>query len=137
MAFYVDDLEDTWTFTDKFDYVFARFMTGSISDWPKFFKNSFDQMNPGGVLELQDIVYPVESDDDSVAQDTAIYRWSKMVGDGFERMGRPITSALGYKAQLEAAGFTNVVAAKYKWPLNRWPRDAKHKELGERPTSRD
>jgi hypothetical protein len=29
-----------------------------------------------------------------------------------------------------AAGFTNVVETKYFWPLNKWPKDKKLKELG-------
>jgi hypothetical protein len=30
-----------------------------------------------------------------------------------------------------AAGFEDVVEIQYKWPLNKWPRDKKYKELGE------
>lgn len=42
VLFYVDDIEDEWTFATKFDFIFVRFMTGSITDWPKFFKRSFE-----------------------------------------------------------------------------------------------
>jgi len=39
-TFYVDDVEDPWTYSEKFDFIYARMMTGSIADWPKFFKQS-------------------------------------------------------------------------------------------------
>lgn len=41
-AFLIDDIEDEWAFSAPFDFVFARFMTGSIKDWPRFFKQSFE-----------------------------------------------------------------------------------------------
>lgn len=92
--------------------------------------NSQRQLNPGGVIEIQDIVYPCKSDDGSVTKDQPIYRWSKIVADGFASMGRPVDTALGYRSQLEEAGFTNIVCHTHKWPLNRWPKDEKYKEIG-------
>lgn len=44
--------------------------------------------------------------------------------------GRPINSSKFYKSQLETAGFSNVVEVIYMWPQNRYPKDAKFKELG-------
>ena len=42
MTFYVDDVEESWDYSAKFDFIFARFLTGSIRDWPKFFKQSYE-----------------------------------------------------------------------------------------------
>lgn len=39
-------------------------------------------------------------------------------------------AATRYKSQLEERGFVNVQEIVYKWPINRWPRDRKYKELG-------
>ncbi|KAH8894637.1 S-adenosyl-L-methionine-dependent methyltransferase [Thozetella sp. PMI_491] len=130
VSFFVDDLEDSWTFSSKFDYIFARFLTGSILDWPKFFQQSLASLNPGGTLELIDIIYPATSDDDTLTENSAIYKWSKSIVDGFSSNGRPIDSALKYKEQLEEAGFVNVTVIKRKWPSNIWPKDRRHKELG-------
>lgn len=46
-------------------------------------------------------------------------------------MGRPLDSVLNYKKQLADAGFVNVVQTEYKWPTNPWPKERKHKNLGE------
>lgn len=40
--FYIDDLEDDWTFSTPFDFVFVRLLTGSIKDWPRFFRQSYE-----------------------------------------------------------------------------------------------
>lgn len=41
-SFYVDDLEDEWTFSAKFDFIFSRFMTGSIRDWKKYIGQCYE-----------------------------------------------------------------------------------------------
>jgi hypothetical protein len=41
-------------------------------------------------------------------------------------------SAASYKQQLLDAGFQDVVQFEYKWPINTWAKDSKHKEIGKR-----
>ncbi|KAM0494936.1 hypothetical protein ACHAP8_008314 [Fusarium lateritium] len=77
-----------------------------------------------------DIIYPLLSDDGSLAKDSALSKWSEMLHDIFTKNGRPMDSALKYKDQLEEAGYTDVNIVKRKWPLNRWPKDPKHKQIG-------
>ncbi len=87
-------------------------------------------LNPGGWIELADIVFPIESDDGTVAPDSAIKKWGDLSLEAAKVLGRPLDSGKFYKEQLEAAGFTNVVSTIYKWPQNAWAADKKHKELG-------
>lgn len=42
VSFQVDDIEEPWTFRDKFDFLYARMMTGSFADWPKFFTQAYE-----------------------------------------------------------------------------------------------
>lgn len=130
VEFQVDDLEERWTYSDKFDFVYARMLNGSISDWPKFFQQSFENLNPGGYIEVSDSIFPPHCDDDTLPADAALLRWGKSLTQAMGQFGRPIDSARLYKKQLEDAGFVNVVQVEYKWPLNRWPKEKKFKELG-------
>ncbi|KAF4970218.1 hypothetical protein FSARC_2704 [Fusarium sarcochroum] len=130
VSFYVDDLEEPWDYSSNFDFIFARFLTGSIRDWPKFFEQSHKNLYPGGVIEMIDIVYPMQSDDDSLPEDSALYKWSNLLHTAFVNNGSPMNSALKYKDQLEEAGFVDVNVVKRKWPQNRWPKDPKHKQIG-------
>ncbi|KAK5661175.1 hypothetical protein OQA88_11066 [Cercophora sp. LCS_1] len=131
VTFYVDDLEDTWNFSHKFDFIFSRFMTGSILDWPQYFKQCYDALEPGGWLEVQDILYPMESDDGTLTPDSPLRKWSELLLEGFTGIGRPLNTAFQYKDQLLEAGFVEIGEIKAKWPSNGWPRDPILKQIGE------
>ncbi|KAF8855637.1 S-adenosyl-L-methionine-dependent methyltransferase [Acephala macrosclerotiorum] len=130
VSFEVDDAEDAWTFSQKFDFIYSRAMTGTFTDWPRFFQQSFEYLTPGGYIELADACFPILTDDQTLPTDSALLKWSRLILEAGEKIGRPTNSAASYKLQLENAGFVNVVEFRYKWPLNRWPKDAKSKELG-------
>lgn len=87
-------------------------------------------LNPGGTIELMDIIYPPQSDDGTLSEGSPLYEWSALLLRTFATMGSPLDSALRYKEQLEAAGFVDVKVAKRKWPMNRWPKDPKYKQIG-------
>ncbi|KAH7220181.1 S-adenosyl-L-methionine-dependent methyltransferase [Fusarium oxysporum] len=129
VQFQIDDVEEDWTFSEQFDYIYTRFMTVSLGNWPRFFGQSFTHLNPGGWMEVVDILPPT-SDDGTMAPETALYKWSKLLLEATEKMGRPFGETMTYKTQMEAAGFRNVTQRVFKWPQNRWPRDPKYKELG-------
>ena len=59
-----------------------------------------------------------------------MFRWSTMVNDAFTANGRPLDSAHLYGKQLADAGFVNIHVVHEKWPINRWPKDKKYKQLG-------
>ena len=41
LRFYVDDAELPWTFSESFDFIHCRMLTGAIKDWPKLFEACF------------------------------------------------------------------------------------------------
>ncbi|KAF5722189.1 methyltransferase [Fusarium mundagurra] len=130
LQFQVDDLEDEWTFSYPFDFIFARMMTGSIGDFPKFFTQSFNALSPGGWVECQDITFPAKCDDGTLKKDSYIEQWSSFIIESTNKFGRTAESAKFYKQQMIDAGFVNVTEVVYKWPSNRWPADPYYKQLG-------
>ncbi|KAH7357171.1 S-adenosyl-L-methionine-dependent methyltransferase [Rhexocercosporidium sp. MPI-PUGE-AT-0058] len=130
LVFQVDDIEEEWTFANKFDFIYSRMMTGSMMDWPKFFSQSFENLNPGGWIEVVDICLPYESQDGTLKPDSAINYWIKTGIEGVTALGREIHTAHTYKERMIAAGFENVTVVIYQWPTNRWPKDKGMKELG-------
>ena len=88
-------------------------------------------MSPGGVIEIQDIIYPILSDDGTLTEDHPLKRWGDLLLQGFTGMGRALDGALHYERQLAEAGFVDIVTINEKWPSNRWPRDKKYKQIGE------
>lgn len=131
LSFQIDDLEDNWTFdASTIDFVFARMLTGSIGDWPRFFSQSYTTLVPGGWLEVQDIGFPVQCDDGTLPEDSYLNQWSENMIKATEALGRGARGPVLYKGQIQEAGFVNVHETVYKWPMNRWPADPHYKELG-------
>ncbi|KAE8454620.1 hypothetical protein EG329_000243 [Mollisiaceae sp. DMI_Dod_QoI] len=130
LVFEVDDLEEPWTFASKFDFIHCRFMTGSFASWPRFFEQSFENLSPGGIIEVTDILFPARSDDSTLAPDSAQKQMGELGIKASHALGRPIDSAALYKEQMLAAGFENVTQTLYKWPTNQWPKDPRMKEIG-------
>jgi hypothetical protein len=130
LYFQIDDIEEDWSFDYAFNFIFARMMTGSIGDWPRFFRQSIDNLEPGGWIEVQDISFPAQCDDDTLPQDSYLYQWSTYIYQASEVLGRSARAPLRHKQQLIAAGFVNVTEVVYKWPMNRWPATPHYKNLG-------
>lgn len=105
-------------------------MTGAIADWPRLFRQCFDNLEPKSWLEVQDISFPITSDDGSLTEDSYLNQWSTYMVRASEALGRSGRSAHRYKQQMIAEGFTNVTEVVYKWPMNRWPAHPHYKNLG-------
>ncbi|KAL7763959.1 hypothetical protein ACKLNR_005104 [Fusarium oxysporum f. sp. zingiberi] len=127
--FEIDDLEKEWTFTYRFDFIFVRSMIVSFKDWPGIFCQAFRNLEPGGYIEVQDNAYPLASDDGTI-HNTNILKWSELMLNAANKIGRPITVASKFKSMLEDAGFIDIVEIKKRIPMNRWPKDPRYKELG-------
>jgi len=130
VEFFVDDLESPWTYHSKFDFVYMRMLLGAIKDWPKLFRQTYDNLNPGGWVELMESVQPITCDDGTLQEDSAVLKWSHLILEATRKLGAPMDSAMYHKQRLIDAGFVNVVQRDFKWPMNPWPRDPKHKEIG-------
>lgn len=75
VMFQIDDIEEPWTFSYKFDFIYSRLMVISIANWPNLFAQAYEFLNPGGWIELADVCYPLHSDDGTLTQDSALMKW--------------------------------------------------------------
>ena len=128
--FEIDDLEKDWTWGRSFDFVFARMMAGSFTDNGAIVQKVFDQLEPGGYFEAQDMALPMGCDDGTLHKTSDLWIWMELVMESMAKLGRPVVSAQQWKPLMEQCGFEDVTQTIYKWPTNRWPRDKKYKELG-------
>ncbi|MBE3043029.1 hypothetical protein IMZ48_10745 [Candidatus Bathyarchaeota archaeon] len=139
-------------FPHPFDLIVARALSGCFKDPADFIEQAYEyyhrplswpkpstratpltsrsNLEPGGYLELQDYHFPYASDDGTLKKDNILFRVSSLVIDAAATAGRPIDCTPDYKSLLEKKGFVDVVERCFKWPLNDWPRDPHHKELG-------
>ncbi|KAK7402457.1 hypothetical protein QQX98_011784 [Neonectria punicea] len=129
VKFYIDDIEEPWSYAHPFNYTHCRMMTSSLASWPNFLRDCFNNLAPGGYFELQEIDLLAKSDDGTLSDDSALSRCAKLLGQACIKLGRPFQDNLQLKDILADVGFVDVVTS-FKWPTNSWTRDKKYKELG-------
>lgn len=126
--FEVDDAEDQWVYSHKFDYIHGRCLLSCFKNFPAIVDKAFDALQPGGCFELQDIC-PMACFDDSW-NGTELKRWMDLVITGASNMGMDWLKATKYKQYMINAGFQDVEEVNLAWATNTWPRGKHHKLLG-------
>ncbi|KAH0444742.1 methyltransferase domain-containing protein [Colletotrichum camelliae] len=130
VKFEVDDLDEEWNWSQPFDYIHSRFMNASIGNWKTFATKVFNNLTPGGYVELVELDLHARSDDETLKSDSAISKCTKMLGEAADIFGRPYQEIPPLVKVLEDAGFVDVKIEVHKWPTNDWPKSPKYKELG-------
>lgn len=75
LIFQIDDLEEPWTFSEKFDFIYSRMMIGSVADFPRLFQQCFDNLSNGGWIETFDISFPILLNDGEFPENSALKKW--------------------------------------------------------------
>ncbi|KIN02708.1 hypothetical protein OIDMADRAFT_120239, partial [Oidiodendron maius Zn] len=128
-CFQVDDVEEEWSFSHKFDYIHGRMLLTCFKSHFPVIKSAFEFLNPGGYLELQDCLYAFHCLDNSI-KGTTLENWFNLVLKGTIALGKDWTRATEYKKYLEQVGFEDVVEKKFAWPVGTWARGKRMKTLG-------
>ncbi|OLN88703.1 hypothetical protein CCHL11_01689 [Colletotrichum chlorophyti] len=130
VKFEVDDIEEEWLYSRPFEYIHSRFMTASISNWKEYLVRCFDNLIPGGYLELQDADLFPRSDDGTFPKDCALVKFAQLLHSVSEKMGREYVDVPSLKKVMTDVGFVDVELQMYKWPHNAWPKEDRYKKLG-------
>ncbi|KAK1453332.1 methyltransferase domain-containing protein [Colletotrichum melonis] len=130
VQFQVEDIEEDWHFSLPFDYIHSRMMTGSIADWKIYLRRCFDNLNPGGYLELNDIDAIPLSDDGTLTEECTLKKSFSLWSEAIATLGSPFEKFNRLEGVLAEVGFEDVRVERFKWPTNSWPKDPKFRELG-------
>lgn len=91
---------------------------------------SWDNLNPGGWLEVRDIPFPWGSADGTAIADSPLLDWSEKVRRGALKAGIDTTACKSFEGHLRAIRFVNLRKEMTSFPLGAWPRGEKEKRLG-------
>ncbi|GJC92066.1 TAM domain methyltransferase [Colletotrichum higginsianum] len=130
VRFEIDDVEEEWIESLPFDYIHSRFMNASIANWKEYIKNCFDNLAPGGYLEMTETQPDPVSDDDTLPKDWAVAKYVEGIREASEKIGRVFIDPPTLKGIMEEVGFVDVELRQYKWPMNEWPKEERYKTLG-------
>jgi hypothetical protein len=108
--FYIDDAESERAYRpdEHFDYIYERGLCGGIGDWAKFYGQVYQNLKPGGWLEMQEYEAWVTSDDDTIESAPWTTEWCEQVDVASRRFGKRLNVAHMHKQWLREAGFVNV-----------------------------
>ena len=130
VQFELDDVEDEWTFRKPFDLIHSRYMAGSIRNWPGLIGQCFENLSPGGWIEMIDFDIDYYSEDGSLTADHALRRWLTTSYDAETKTQRSLRPGKQLAQWIRDAGFENVQVVRTPLPLGRWPKDKKLKQIG-------
>ncbi|KAK2738966.1 methyltransferase domain-containing protein [Colletotrichum kahawae] len=130
--FHVDDYEDDWTYREeeRFDYIHGRALSGTSSDWARFYDRVMGGLKPGGWVEMQEYDAWIFSDDDSFDRAIWTKEWVTKLDDASKTYGKQINVARFHKQWMIEAGFEDVQELVYRIPIGPWAKDSALKELG-------
>ena len=126
--FFVDDAEQSpWDFEEHFDVIHLRNMEGAFRDWASIYQNIFENLRPGGIVEVQAQDMWVYSLDKEVPG--SVLEWQNNLLRASRSFGRTLGVTKSHGRLIEEAGFTNVETVEFKIPIGPWTKHSK--PLGE------
>ncbi|KAH7227298.1 S-adenosyl-L-methionine-dependent methyltransferase [Fusarium oxysporum] len=131
LQFEIDDIDEEWTYSLPFDYIHSRMMNVSVKNWPEYLRKIFENLTPGGYAELQDVDIMMQSDDNTLTQDHALWKWGFFLAKAGQEHGTPFIETNRLKHIMTEIGFVDVKETPFKWPSNHWPKEKRFKILGE------
>jgi SAM-dependent methyltransferase len=130
VEFIREDIEDDWIFKEPFDFVHMRLMFSSLYSHKDVLKKIYENLKPGGWFEYQDLMFNIDSDDNS-HRGTAIHKWGYLALAGGAAKGRDMEVPRKYKDYLTETGFVDVVEKRFKVYGNTWPENEIDKKIGQ------
>ncbi|KAJ4248145.1 hypothetical protein NW762_012915 [Fusarium torreyae] len=130
VQFLIDDIDEEWEYSQPFDYIHSRMMNFSVRDWPDYLRKIYQNLTPGGYVELQEIDVIMKSDDGTLNENSALLRWNKLLEESAAKLGQPFIQTHILEDLMTKVGFTDIIATHFKWPTNSWAKDKRYKQLG-------
>lgn len=113
-TFEVDDFTSPWRFSQPFDFIHARGIEGSVSDYPALFSSAYSALVPGGWFEVVEATVGVFCDDDTADKAPSFVEWKDRLIEASVKFGRPMGVAQNFRKLVEEAGFEGVREETYK-----------------------
>ncbi|UNI24839.1 hypothetical protein JDV02_010557 [Purpureocillium takamizusanense] len=129
VEFFVDDVEQEWL-GQPYGFIHCRNLAGAIEDWPQLVGQIYDNLIPGGWIELQGFVNVAYSERGELPSDDPLVRLMaglKEAGDFNRREMNPVPL---FKDWVEAAGFMRVKEERVKIPIGLWPKNENLRTAG-------
>ncbi|KAJ4293537.1 hypothetical protein N0V90_008820 [Kalmusia sp. IMI 367209] len=129
-SFEIADAEDEWNYSRPFDYIHGRALLTCFADPRSIIQKAYDNLAPGGYLELQDGLFPFQFMDPQPSPEHPLRAFLEQVAACGAMIGRPWTNVQHYKRWMQELGFEDVEEKRLYWPCGPWAKGEKMKKLG-------
>jgi 2-polyprenyl-3-methyl-5-hydroxy-6-metoxy-1,4-benzoquinol methylase len=128
--FILEDFNSEWAAPNKYDFIHARELLGSVPDWISMYRKVYNALKPGGWFDQAEPCLLFRSDQSEIEDDHAYSLWNKVMIDAGKKAGMEFDVGPKIKDRLTDAGFVNVRVRSEKWPVGPWPKDPHLNNLG-------
>ncbi|KAK3317929.1 S-adenosyl-L-methionine-dependent methyltransferase [Apodospora peruviana] len=118
--FELGDVEDEWHYPHKFNFIHGRYILLYITDIPKLMRSIYDNLAPGGYVEIVELLLGMQPLDPSTDRRHPILAWNDMMVAGMEKIGKDPCAGASVKKWMREAGFVNVTETKYSVASTPW-----------------
>ncbi|RDW77903.1 hypothetical protein BP5796_05755 [Coleophoma crateriformis] len=73
---------------ELFDLIHWRMLFTAIKHWPRLYEQAYQNLKPGGWIEVDEHESDINSDDDSVLKAQDLKDWFKLVAEACAKLGR-------------------------------------------------
>ncbi|KAK4234259.1 S-adenosyl-L-methionine-dependent methyltransferase [Achaetomium macrosporum] len=130
LKFIVDDIEEDWLNGSGFDLVHLRQIFPVLKKPDKVLRQSYENLKPGGWIEVQELGGKAYCDDASIPENYSIQEFLDKATEAFKKFGNNFRIGNEMDKHLEKAGFTNISVRKLKVPIGPWPKDKRLRLIG-------
>lgn len=115
-SFYVDDAEADWNY-EPFSLIHGRSLGGSLSNWPRFYEQCFNSLEPGGYVEMHEHEAWI-----SAVNETPPFTadWNVTLNRAATSFGKSLNVAHEHVNWMRQAGFVSVEDKVYQVPIGTW-----------------
>ncbi|QDS71381.1 hypothetical protein FKW77_002756 [Venturia effusa] len=119
--------KDPWN--GPYDFIHTRFMLGTAPDFKTVVQQAYDNLEPGGWMESQELWPRSGCDDHTMPADFLLKEWEEYQNK-VAMTSAPVRIADKLRRWFREVGFVDIHQEIYKIPINRWPRDSRLHLLG-------
>lgn len=127
LFFELDDAQEEWTYSEPFDLIHVRGLSGAFGDWPSIYAGACKHLRSGGYFEIAD--FGAISLSESIP-DSYLSIFNGACQSAAEKAGTPSGLEHLRKTVLERAGLSVVKSKVFDVPLGTWSPDPRKKVLG-------
>lgn len=130
VTFQVDDACEEWVYSEPFDFVHLRGLSGAFRDWKFIYEQAFKNLKPGGYIEVSDTDPAGNTINVRNSESSYLSIYGSAMRSASELSGYPRDLSHLRPAMLSAAGFVDVRVFESEVPVGLWPADLQGKTLG-------